>query len=465
MNKLLSFVLVTALTISASIELKAQSVSPFEKGDRVTFVGNSITDGGHYHSYIWLYYMTRYPDMPIEIINAGIGGDTSKDISERLDEGILCRRPNKLTLTFGMNDTDYFMVYNNDDTPKLVKERVKKSLKYYSIIEDRLKQLPETDIILIGGTPYDEFAEIEGNDVLKTKNDAIVQIIDAQKKSAKKNDWEFVDFNDPMVNIIKRETSKDPKFTLCGNDRIHPDNDGHMVMASIFLEGQGFEGNKVADFAINGKTGDVSRSENCKISNVSARDGNIEFDYLANALPYPLDTVPRGWMKHKTQAMGAELMNFNEKMNQELFAVAGLSGNYELVIDDETIATFSASDLAKGVNLAEYTNTPQYQQALSIMFLNEKRWSIERETRDYAWVQFSFFQNFGLLFANDREAIERYDAEIPNNGWLPGKRDGYASAMHPAVREAWAKQQEVLVDLIYKNNKPVSRHFELKVVD
>ena len=39
--------------------LQAQITIPrFEEGERVVFVGNSITHGGHYHSFIWLYYMT-----------------------------------------------------------------------------------------------------------------------------------------------------------------------------------------------------------------------------------------------------------------------------------------------------------------------------------------------------------------------------------------------------------------------
>ena len=46
--------------------LQAQITIPrFEEGERVVFVGNSITHGGHYHSFIWLYYMTRFPDKPI----------------------------------------------------------------------------------------------------------------------------------------------------------------------------------------------------------------------------------------------------------------------------------------------------------------------------------------------------------------------------------------------------------------
>lgn len=61
--------------------LQAQTTIPrFEEGERVVFVGNSITHGGHYHSFIWLYYMTRFPDKPITIMMAGIGGESAWDM-------------------------------------------------------------------------------------------------------------------------------------------------------------------------------------------------------------------------------------------------------------------------------------------------------------------------------------------------------------------------------------------------
>ena len=40
---------------------------PFQKGDRVVFLGNSITEGGHYHSYIWLYYITHFPELRMQM--------------------------------------------------------------------------------------------------------------------------------------------------------------------------------------------------------------------------------------------------------------------------------------------------------------------------------------------------------------------------------------------------------------
>ncbi|MDB5060443.1 MAG: hypothetical protein JWP67_286, partial [Mucilaginibacter sp.] len=79
----------------------AQKVASFKAGDRVVFVGNSITDGGHYHSYIWLYYMTHFPNMRITCFNAGIGGDAIGQIADRFDDDVLSKKPTVLTLSWG----------------------------------------------------------------------------------------------------------------------------------------------------------------------------------------------------------------------------------------------------------------------------------------------------------------------------------------------------------------------------
>ena len=148
-------------------------------------------------------------------------------------------------------------------------------------------------------------------------------------------------------------------------------------------------------------------------------------------------------------------------MNQETLTVKGLSGNYKLLIDDEIIGVWSAKDLAKGINLATLTNTPQYQQALKVMFLNEERWEIERRTREYAWVQFNFFLPKGITDLNSREAIEVLDKYKENDGWLRGRRDLFSKGMFPEVRKAWQDQMDILTSTIYDVNKPIKRKITL----
>ena len=275
--------------------LQAQTAIPrFEKGERVVFVGNSITHGGHYHSFIWLYYMTRFPDQPITIMNAGIGGESAWDIKDRLDYDVFDRKPTYVTLTFGMNDTGYD-VYMKDNAKELSEERIAKSLESYREIEERLLAKNKITKVLIGGSPYDETSRFN-HFILHGKNDAILKIIDAQRASAKKNDWGFVDFNQPMRELSLKEQEKDSTFTFCRIDRIHPDNDGQMVMAYLFLKAQGLAGNEVSSVSIDAHRSSIMARKNCKVSKLKKNGSNLTFDYLAEALPYPLDSVSRsGW--------------------------------------------------------------------------------------------------------------------------------------------------------------------------
>lgn len=452
------------ICLTITVGLYSQPLSQFKEGERVVFLGNSITDGGHYHSFIWLYYMTRFPNIDLHVMNAGIGGNTVLDMYKRLDGDVFNKNPTTLVVTFGMNDSGYLDYNGADgaDGAKFGEEKYRETYENFKLLEGRLKKLSGIKIVMMGGSPYDGTAKIDGNTALKGKNDVMQRIVAFQKKSAEENNWEFLDMNAPMTAINRKFQANDPEFTICGLDRIHPDNDGHMVMAYLFLKGQGLDGNVVADFEVNASKRSVIRSANCEISNVRGNEGTLSFDYLAYSLPYPLDTIPRGWNAKKSQADAMKYVPFMEEMNREVIKVSDLDeGDYEIFIDGEEIGTWSSVDLNKGVNLAAETKTPQYQQALSIMHLNEVRWEIERNFRDYAWVQFNFFQDRGLLFANNRASLEALDKETGNNGWLRMQRDNYVRMMHQSFRETRQAEMDMIVSTIYEINQPVKRKIVL----
>lgn len=458
--KNISIAIVLVILLCFSTSPKAQNITPFKDGDRAVFLGNSITHGGHYHSYIWLYYMTRFPEMRITISNAGIGGDRAIEMVKRLDGDVFSKRPTVLLTTFGMNDSGYFE-YNGDQPEKFADEKVKESHDAYMQMEARFKNLENTRIVLMGSTPYDETAVIEGNTPFKNKNKAMLRIVDFQRESAKDNGWEFFDFNQPMTALNEQFQKNNPTFTLCGNDRIHPDNDGHMVMAYLFLKAQGFTGKKVADINVDASKMSIISSSNCQITNLKKTSTGITFDYLANSLPYAMDTIARGWGQKKSQAEAVKSVPFIDEMNKEMLTVKGLKGNFKLMIDGENIGTWSTKDFAAGINLATLTNTPQYQQALKVMFLNEERWEIEGRFREYAWVQFNFLLPKGVVDPNTREAIEMVDKYKGSDGWLMGRRDLYSKAMYPEVRKAWQDEMDSLLSSIYEINTPILRKITL----
>ena len=354
-------------------------------------------------------------------------------------------------------------IYWKDNAKELSEQQVKKSLDNFKEIEEQLLAKDKVTKVLIGGSPYDETTQISSF-LFKNKNDAILKIIDAQRSTAAKNGWGFVDFNQPMVKISLEEQKKDSTFTFCRVDRIHPDNDGQMVMAYLFLKAQGFAGKDVANMEINANKKQAVKAEGCTISNIKKIGKDISFDYLAEALPYPLDTIARGWGSKKSQAEVIKEVPFMEEMNRETLKVTGLKGNYKLLIDDEEIGTWSGDELAKGINLAAESKTPQYQQALTVMHLNEYRWEIERTFREYAWCEFGFFQQKGLLYADDRKAIEVMDENLDKNVWLKGRRDMYSKMMFEAVRDARQQEMDVLINKIYEINKPVVRKILLRKI-
>ena len=300
-------ILIVLLLAGISTSLRAQDIAPFRKGDRVTFVGNSITDGGHYHSYIWLYYMTHFPTMRLWMSNCGVGGDTAHSIWARLDDDVLSRQPTVLTLTFGMNDSGYYE-YNGTDPQGFADRQVAQSITNFDSIRRRLTTLQDTRIIMLGTSPYDQTSRFN-QDIFHGKNDAMRRIVAYQQATAQAEKWEFLDFNAPMTRINEEQQQTDSTFTLCGTDRIHPDNDGHMVMAYLFLKAQGMAGQKVADVEIDAARRKVLRSENCKITTLRSRDGTVSFDYLARSLPHPMDPVARGWGFSRPQADAVKVIH------------------------------------------------------------------------------------------------------------------------------------------------------------
>jgi hypothetical protein len=468
MNIKTKLLLALLIGLGISTTINAQSVKPFKAGDKVAFVGNSITDGGHYHSYIWLYYMTHYPNMRITCYNIGIGGDNVKQMYDRFEYEVLPLKPTVMTLTWGMNDSGYFEWFKKDAATNYAKWSVDTAEARYNLFDAKLKQHPEIKKIFILGSPYDSTTTSNKNRYYPGKFAAFQRMIDFQEATAKKNGWEIVDFNHPMTKIDREFQKIDTNFSLTPNDRIHPDNNGHLVMAYLFLKAQGMAGKPVADFSVNAKSKMVTKSVNCSITNVAGTNSTLSFDYLAYSLPYPLDTTQAnvgGFGGHRRASDGIKYVPFMKDMNQEMLAVKGLKdGTYKLSMDGNEIGEWTAKDLGDGINLAEQIYTPEYQQATAIMLMNEERWDIEKKTRQYAYVQFDFLKGKKLLYADTKAAMDSVNKESKRNVFINGDKEVYWHGQYKAVRESWKKEQEALVDEIYATNKPKTHKVTLELV-
>lgn len=462
-SKMISLIfrkIVLACALFCVFGLQAQPLKKFAEGSRVVFVGNSITEAGFYESYIWLYYMTRFPNQPIEVINAGIGGNTAKDILARFDEDVLSRKPTVLVLTFGMNDSGYFE-YLNGDPEEVANKKVEESYEYFKKLVDKLKALSGVEIVLMSSSPYDETRK-GNNNHFPGKSKAMERIIAFQKKAAEENGWPFVDLYYPMQQLNLEGQKQNPEFTISGNDRIHPGNGGHLIMAYYFLKSQGLAGVPVAEVEIDLKKKKVNKAVNATVSNVSVSKTTLSFDYLANALPFPIDSASRMWGSEEKQSDALTLIPFEKEFNQEIIRVKNLDApRYELKIDGESLGTWSREDLENGVNIAFNDKAPQYDQAIQIRDLNHARKEIENRLREYYSLQFNFFQHRGLLFKDDQTAYELAVKQAKTDWTVSGKMHAYESLRFPQVRQSLQDQMKLMVEMIYQLNKPKIHRVEL----
>lgn len=85
-------------------------------GTRVLFIGDSITDAGRDranpddlgHGYALIaaaLFGARHPDLAVEFVNRGIGGDRVRDLRRRWSDDCLALYPGLVSVMIGINDT------------------------------------------------------------------------------------------------------------------------------------------------------------------------------------------------------------------------------------------------------------------------------------------------------------------------------------------------------------------------
>ncbi len=460
MKKLL---IAIGLFASASLTAQIKKLSPFKVGDKVAFVGNSITEAGFYEMYVWQYYMLHFPQRKIQVLNGGIGGDVAGQILDRLDADILQKKPSVVVLIFGMNDSRYFEYFNKPEA-EVRKEAVATSFSSYQQIEKKLLALPGIQKIMMASSPYDETMTGPKNN-FHGKYATMIEIANFQEAAAKKNIWGFVDLMRPMTAINEREQKLDTNYTLTGTDRIHPGNAGHFVMAYFFLKSQGLTGSVVADVVIDAATGKLQKAVNSSIKNIVTKGGKVSFDYTVSSLPFPTDTVPRCWGNTQRQSDALAVIPFTEEFNKELLTIKGLksSAPYVLTIDGERIRGWQGGQFAKGINLAVVTNTPQYQQAQKVAGLLLKYRDLEQKLRSYYWLQFNYFKKKGMMYLDTQAAMDSVTTAAAKDWAVNFKKENYQDARKKEVRKGWEKEMAVLIDEMYKLSQPVKHTISVEV--
>jgi lysophospholipase L1-like esterase len=413
------------------------SAPPFQSGEVVCFVGDSITHGGTYHALVTLYYATRFPDRPLTTFNCGIGGDRASGIVSdekfRLNVDILARRPTAATVMLGMNDVGHGDYRGVTLTPEVEARRQASLAKYEESMRQLLGRLQAAGARLTLITPsiYDETTQLANAspNVSVGANAALGRMAEMVRGWAHEYRTGLVDFDRVMNAINRREQSRNPAFTVVGPDRVHPGPVGHFVMGYAFLRAQGLP-KVVATIGVDARRGRASGAVNCTLEAVKLEPTGVSFTCTEQALPLvvPDEAKP-----------ALALVPFMAELNEEKLVVTGLAaGTYELRIDDQAVGDYSAAALASGVDLAVNDRTPQYRQSAAATRLNAQRTAVGLQLRGLASQLYSLSKS--KIDVSDAAAVER---ALTARLTAPAKDGKAPDARLKAAVDAWGKRADL----------------------
>lgn len=311
---------------------------PFHSGDRVVFLGDSITEQRLYTTYLETYLLTRFPAWNLEFRNAGWGGDTSYlrtrgvPADQALRRDVLDLHPTVVTIDFGMNDAGYGGFKQDLYDRHMAGEKA---------IVQQLQAAGARPIVLSASA----VEKNETGDDAQGYNETLAQFAAGDASLAAQAGAPFSDQLHPFMDAVNRLRATDPKGRLSG-DAVHPGNAGHLMMADFILSGLNAPA-LVSSATIDARRGVAGRTEGAKITNVvRTPDGGVSFRRLDDALVFPIEPSARPVL---------QIVPVAQDINCYVVLVTGLApGEYSVSVNGTPVTRCSASQLGEGVNLGYY---------------------------------------------------------------------------------------------------------------
>ena len=219
---------VLAFIASIYLGLTVQANIIIEKGDKIAFLGDSITKAGASSGgYCRIIIDTlNGKGLEVEARYTGINGHKSNQMLARLEKDVLAHHPDWMTLSCGVND-----VWHGKGGVQL--EDYKKNI---TRIVDKA-QAAGIKVIILTSTMIKEDQSNTLNQTLKSYNDFLVEL-------SKEKNCLLVDLNAIMQETIKT-MDKDHRGNTVTSDGVHMNSAGNMMMARGILEVMGFSSNEL----------------------------------------------------------------------------------------------------------------------------------------------------------------------------------------------------------------------------
>lgn len=330
LSVLLSFYLITT----------ASAKDLLQSGDMVAVIGDSITEQKKYSVFIEDYLLMCQPVEKLQVAQFGWGGETASGFEKRMQNDMLRFKPMLITTCFGMNDGGY---------AALTKERADLYRKSTQRIIDQAKKAGVRSIV-VGSPGCVDSDTFRGKAVVYNKT--LGELRDIAREVAETNGVAFADVHTPMIEAMKKAKAKYGKeYHVGGGDGVHPDSNGHLVMAYAFLKAIGCDGN-IGKITVDLASNQAAAEHGHKV--LSCDGGKVAIE--SSRYPFCFSGAP--------SSTGAttgilEFIPFNQDLNRFTLVVENAPADKCRVTWGNNSKEFSKQQLADGINLAaEFIENP-----------------------------------------------------------------------------------------------------------
>lgn len=210
----------------------------FEKGDKILFIGDSISDfdrarpvgeglfnawGTSYVADVGATLACAYPELGLRVVNMGISGNQVRDLLARWQSDVLDLKPDWVSVLIGIND-----VWRQFDCPQMPETHVSPE-EYRAGYEELIQRTLPLVKGMVLMTPY--FMEPNRTDPMRSRMDQYGQIV---RELAQRHGLVFVDLQAGWDQLFQHMHPCNIAW-----DRIHPNQIGHMHIARQFLRAVG----------------------------------------------------------------------------------------------------------------------------------------------------------------------------------------------------------------------------------
>ena len=221
-----------AMAILSQWPSRTSAVEPPAKGERIVFLGDSITqagaDPGGYVTLVKEAIDERLAGQGIEVIGAGISGNRVPDLEARLQRDVLAKKPTRVVIYIGINDVWHSQ--NGRGTPK---DQFEAGLRRLIAVI----QKSGAGVLLCTASVIGE--KVDGTNPLDAMLDEYCEI---SRRVARETKSPLIDLRKAFLAYLKEHNANNAEKNVLTGDGVHLNAAGNRLVADQVLAALGVAG-------------------------------------------------------------------------------------------------------------------------------------------------------------------------------------------------------------------------------